>query len=467
MLFQDILVRAAPLKDVVEHAIDAVAKELNAAHAKTNDAAMEFLRSKDAFEKLGTMLEEMYLERMPAGDASAFDLQLGDIALGLKILAERERRAVLQNEPKASSKAVAERFAAFVPLCASLYDVESDDVFLEKLKLLCGDENKFQLLECDFKSQPGMPAYAIVANHSTKEIVLILRGTQEIHDILTDVKLRVKPFEGGLAHAGISEAAINITEKAAPTILKAKDELDDYDVTITGHSLGAGCAVLTALLLRRHYSVWATSVGFACPAIIDDTLMAEFEHQSWYVNVSNEYDVVSRFTEGAAEDLLNQIISVAQEEKESRYAEARRQVQDMVGEVASEMRAFQDTVDQDASDNVPDYIPEFVAKGANTLRKGAAEKVRERGDVLVSNLNAAVDDALELLKSKIVTPQPAPFGLMGPTATRLHSPTQYMYYSIPRSKGDSANGDGESESVVASGAFLPRSLTASESTQLS
>ena len=45
-----------------------------------------------------------------------------------------------------------------------------------------------------------------------------------------------------------------------------------------------------------------------------------------------------------------------------------------------------------------------------------------------------------------VTPQPTPFGLMGPTATELHSPTQYMYYSIPHSKGDSANGDGESES---------------------
>merc|ERR1712165_428103 len=80
-------------------------------------------------------------------------------------------------------------------------------------------------------------------------VVLAIRGTFTISGLLIDAQAYSTKFCGGVAHAGIANSADTLWNTVKEKIVKLLRRYPGYDLVITGHSLGAGCAALLALKL--------------------------------------------------------------------------------------------------------------------------------------------------------------------------------------------------------------------------
>ena len=86
------------------------------------------------------------------------------------------------------------------------------------------------------------------------EIVLAIRGTSELGDILSDSMLNATTYRNGVAHDGIARAGKFITEHYIGEIQKLMEASgrDRVEVTLIGHSLGAGVAAIAAMELNDY-----------------------------------------------------------------------------------------------------------------------------------------------------------------------------------------------------------------------
>mmetsp|Transcript_23760 Transcript_23760/g.33220 ORF Transcript_23760/g.33220 Transcript_23760/m.33220 type:complete len:498 (+) Transcript_23760:97-1590(+) len=98
--------------------------------------------------------------------------------------------------------------------------------------------------------------HMVVVDHARKAIVLAVRGTFSISEIVTDLEGYGVPFCGGEAHAGMAKMARAVWNQATEAVLASFEKLPngkDYDqLIVTGHSLGAGVACLITVMLYHE-----------------------------------------------------------------------------------------------------------------------------------------------------------------------------------------------------------------------
>lgn len=94
----------------------------------------------------------------------------------------------------------------------------------------------------------GLPNFFIAHDPELDDIVLAIRGTATVADALTDTWASTSPFMGGLAHEGMLTTAQAVCQVARAKLVELM-ESTEKKLVITGHSLGAGTAVLVMLLL--------------------------------------------------------------------------------------------------------------------------------------------------------------------------------------------------------------------------
>jgi hypothetical protein len=99
------------------------------------------------------------------------------------------------------------------------------------------------------KEHVTLPRYFLALHRPTKSLVLAIRGSVAVRDIVTDLLCDSVAFLYGAAHRGILGAAKTVLADAAPRIAEQLQLHPDFRIVITGHSLGGGCATLIALLL--------------------------------------------------------------------------------------------------------------------------------------------------------------------------------------------------------------------------
>ena len=103
--------------------------------------------------------------------------------------------------------------------------------------------------ECD----PSVPRHAVFFDHLTQTVVVAIRGTASLKDVIIDSCAVPAPvMEGkGHGHEGISEATQKLLETVVPALAKALEKRPGYKIVFTGHSLGAGMAIMAGLWLRH------------------------------------------------------------------------------------------------------------------------------------------------------------------------------------------------------------------------
>jgi len=93
------------------------------------------------------------------------------------------------------------------------------------------------------------PKFLVVADSETKSIVLAIRGTLSLKDVVLDMVCEETTYLDGFTHKGILTGARNVWTQACASVVSALNVNPGYSLIVTGHSLGAGVAVLIALEL--------------------------------------------------------------------------------------------------------------------------------------------------------------------------------------------------------------------------
>jgi len=126
------------------------------------------------------------------------------------------------------------------------HSTSSNSAEEEDIRTLCeytGITPQDILLTC-WQDDIHKPAHVVAISHEKKSIVVSIRGSKSYNDVVTDLNGRPKEFFSGWAHEGMATAAFWLSEQLRSLIDKKMKELPDYQIVITGHSLGAVCLLI-------------------------------------------------------------------------------------------------------------------------------------------------------------------------------------------------------------------------------
>lgn len=127
------------------------------------------------------------------------------------------------------------------------------------------DEQDFIVSHLDGE-EINLPRHFVAFDHSRQSIVVAIRGTNSISDIITDLICANEPFENGYAHGGMKSAAEIICKSLIPSLRDLLAQYPRYSIVVTGHSMGAGVAILLTKLLLVNGLTDVKCYAFApCP----------------------------------------------------------------------------------------------------------------------------------------------------------------------------------------------------------
>ncbi|KAI9142629.1 hypothetical protein BKA69DRAFT_1123977 [Paraphysoderma sedebokerense] len=164
------------------------------------------------------------------------------------------------------------------------------------------------------------PAFFVVKYDKLDSMVVCVRGSMSISDILTDIICHYIPFRGGVAHQGILHSALRIYGYLLPEIKSLIRIHKPRNLIFTGHSLGgAVCQFLTIFFndhlddlkfISSHNDEFKLSCyTFAAPPSLSSNV-GDLYHDL-ITNVVWDNDFVPRLSYGNAMDLKEQVSKVA------------------------------------------------------------------------------------------------------------------------------------------------------------
>ncbi|KAJ2952676.1 hypothetical protein O0L34_g7015 [Tuta absoluta] len=165
--------------------------------------------------------------------------------------------------------------------------------------------------------------FCVIADHERETIVVAVRGSISLRDIFTDFTAGSEKFEAdGLpedtaAHKGMSMGAAKMLRRLAPVLERSFQQFPHYDLILTGHSLGAGVAVLVALKLRPRYPHLKV-FAFSTPAGLISREAARYT-ESFVLTVGVGDDLVMRLSVHSIENLRTKVIQTIHATKLPKY----------------------------------------------------------------------------------------------------------------------------------------------------
>ena len=120
--------------------------------------------------------------------------------------------------------------------------------------------DEIDIIYCSFVNDIYQVPFVVCLDHTHQSVVIAIRGTMSLTDIVTDLTATTRPIElpnfpDFLVHKGMLKTATWILEK-----LNEGEILEDafgkapiYNLVCVGHSLGSGCACVLSMLLRDKY----------------------------------------------------------------------------------------------------------------------------------------------------------------------------------------------------------------------
>ncbi len=155
----------------------------------------------------------------------------------------------------------------------------------------------------------------MAVDHQTSSIVVAIRGTLSGHDALTDLAAMTDPISveglpvGWTAHRGMLQSASFVLRQlqSRETLKCALAQYPNYHLVITGHSLGAGAAVLLSILLKPSYPR-VRCFAFSPPGGLLSLAAARFT-ETFCMSVIIGDDLVPRLSLATLDTLKRQMIA--------------------------------------------------------------------------------------------------------------------------------------------------------------
>ncbi|CAH9132811.1 unnamed protein product [Cuscuta epithymum] len=160
------------------------------------------------------------------------------------------------------------------------------------------------------------PGYYIAVDKRRRLVILGIRGTDTIYDIITDIVSSSNEeitLEGYSTHFGSAEAARWFLTHEMETLRKCLQKHKGFRIRLVGHSLGGSIASLLAIMLHKKSQQElgfdpdiVTAVGIATPPCVSRDL-AEKCHE-YVVTVVMQDDIIPRLSVASLTRLRNEII---------------------------------------------------------------------------------------------------------------------------------------------------------------
>lgn len=120
------------------------------------------------------------------------------------------------------------------------------------------------ILLTSFQNDLLLPAFYVAVDRQSKSVIFAVRGTMSLQDCVTDVVASPSQVpvadlqEPAYAHEGMTKSVQKIisileTNGILSLVVDKNAKYEDHNIVVVGHSLGAGCAAILAILLREKY----------------------------------------------------------------------------------------------------------------------------------------------------------------------------------------------------------------------
>lgn len=149
-----------------------------------------------------------------------------------------------------------------------------------------GDLNREDIVTYDWANREYQPCHFLAVDKKRQTIVLAIRGSVEMGDLVTDISggpLNVniggvagsvhegkhdrKHFCHEMTNPGSMAAAIYVHSNTSALLKETIDRYPNWPIFVTGHSIGGGVASLVALLLKFEDSLPDTAGPIHCVAL--------------------------------------------------------------------------------------------------------------------------------------------------------------------------------------------------------
>ncbi|KAJ3098571.1 hypothetical protein HDU97_003916 [Phlyctochytrium planicorne] len=170
------------------------------------------------------------------------------------------------------------------------------------------------------------PKFFVSWDSKTAAIVISVRGTLNIHEVVTDICAEYEPYKTGFAHRGMLRCALWLEQHLVPQLIGLIRTHRARALYIVGHSLGGSIAALLTMLIKdspvvvqelRAASGCADPAkfrmhcfAFAPPPCVSGGLADSLE--GWVDSYVNENDTVPRLSYGAVCDFRELVIKGAE-----------------------------------------------------------------------------------------------------------------------------------------------------------
>ena len=186
------------------------------------------------------------------------------------------------------------------------------------------DLGNAEVFYANYENDNVLKPYGVFLDHETKSVVIAVRGTLSLEDCITDaicdpIELKEAGEKWGFdgvgkwAHGGILRSALAIREDIENKCILENAfasgnsvTCQDYGLTLVGHSLGAGTAIILSILFQAAYPQ-LNCAAFGTPGSLLDKGSAQ-ECERWLMNVVIADDIIPRLGVPTMNNIRHQIL---------------------------------------------------------------------------------------------------------------------------------------------------------------
>ncbi|CAG8745218.1 41435_t:CDS:10, partial [Gigaspora margarita] len=175
----------------------------------------------------------------------------------------------------------------------------------------------------------SVPSYMVIRDPETNSIIISIRGTMSITDLITDALAHYESWNDGFVHRGALRSAQYLINHSLKEIRDAVIKYKVNSIKVMGHSLGASISSLTTLILREHCKdmldrgIDIHAWNFATFPCCSLDIASKADTMNCINNFVNENDVIPRLSYGNLMDFKELVKFAASELKNNEYKELR------------------------------------------------------------------------------------------------------------------------------------------------